>query len=86
MKGDRMAEGGVVRQLNTMEMPDVPSTPDESVHLRERGREFARSWKNIPHHGKSQGLRARFDEALGVLAGLQHALRGHPYDTLSEDL
>ena len=64
-----MAEGGVVRQLNTMEMPDVPSTPDESVHLRERGRNLPAVGKH-PHDGKSQGLRARFDEALGVLAGL----------------
>ena len=45
-----MAEGGVVRQLNTAEMPNVPSSPDESVHLRERGREFARTWKNNPLH------------------------------------
>jgi cyclic beta-1,2-glucan synthetase len=86
MREDSMAGGGVIRQANVADVREFSPTPDNRVHLRERGRELARSWKTIPHHVTSGKVRTRFEEAVAVLAGLQHALKGHSYDSLSDDL
>jgi hypothetical protein len=82
-----MAEGGVVREMRPVGLEPIPlPTSDDSNHLRERGEQLARSWKNIPHITKSPGLRRHFDESIAVLAGLQYALKGHKHETLSDDL
>src|SRR5690348_4523988 len=82
-----MAEGGVVREMRPVGLEPIPlPTSEDSIGLRERGEQLARSWKKIPHVSKSIGLREHFDESIAVLAGLQYALKGHKHETLSDDL
>jgi cyclic beta-1,2-glucan synthetase len=87
MKGEKMAEGGVVREMKPSGVrPPAVEAAAEGADLRENGRRLAQAWKVVPHPQKLHGLRARFEESVGVLGGLQYALRGHQHDSLSEDL
>jgi cyclic beta-1,2-glucan glucanotransferase len=87
MKGDMMAEGGVVREIRPAGSGPIPlPTADETVNLRERGRQLAQNWKNLPHRPRTHELKSRFEESVSILAGLQHALKPRPYSSLSDDL
>ncbi|MFZ0591346.1 MAG: glucoamylase family protein [Bryobacteraceae bacterium] len=87
-----MAEGGVIREIKpsgpqplTMEAA-AEGLDLREKDLREKGRQLAQAWKTVPHPQKLHGVRARFEDSVAVLAGLQHALRAHQHDSLSEDL
>ena len=86
MNGENMAEGGVVRARTSAVEPPPAKPAVTGDHLREKGKQLAAAWKNIPHPQKRGGLQQRFEESVGILAGLQHALREVPYDSLSGDL
>lgn len=82
-----MAETGVTRAAHPAESHPLIVEPDNTgTDLREKGREFARAWRVIPHPQKRDGLRAHFENSVAVLAGLQYALRGRRHDDLSDDL
>src|SRR3954469_10026833 len=93
-----MADAGTVRRMNVDARPEELKLSDEQTvladqailaeqkRLSELGAQLARSWKTIPHPGKSLDIRRRFNNAVGVLAGLQYAMRSHKYENLSDDL
>ncbi len=80
-------EAGALREIKAAEHVESGHTATvDLVQLREQGKATAARWKNPAKGGTSTALRSRFDQSLGVLAGLQHALRGHQHEALSEDL
>ena len=81
-----MAEGGLREVTASGLRPIALPNAEDRARLRERGTEVAESWKLLSTRTQSNELRRRFEESVGVLAGLQHALKSHKHDSLSEDL